>query len=212
MYQSSSSSSSTTTIIWNQIIPLLSILTISLSSAVLRLLRKHPHCITNSRTGKTIYTMTSHIPYTTWRYVHIGSYIMFVTITSIASALEIIAICYYRRYDRYSYAIEILDRRIVLPFLTIGLVSGVAMVSIQVHDGKCLDSTLDQFVQLFNRFGLFWVVVDVAVRNTVLRGMSLPMLLFLIRVFVNVVCMRIIFLLRYMMQSLASSIEDEKSM
>ena len=204
--------------IWNYIVPLLSILTISLSSAILRLLRCHPHCITSTRIGKTVHKMISHVPYNIWRYVHIGAYIMFVTITSIASTLEIIAIWYYRRYDMYSNVVEIVDRRLILPLLTIGHASGVSMVMLHHFNGKCFETMLDKFIQLFNRFGLFWVVMDVAVRNTVLlsyekrsSGMNFPLLLFVMRLFVNVMCMRIIFLLKHMMQSLASSIHDEKS-
>lgn len=199
-----------------QLIPLLSLLTISLSSAVLCLVRYHPHYI-HTRTGSRIVQwMTSHISYKTFRYIHNGAYLIFVTITSIASTLELLAICYYKRYDVYSYAVEILDRYIVLPLLTIVNVSGVIMVSMQVFQGKCLEPTLGKVVKIFNGFGLFWIVMDVALRNTVLMSyenssMKFPILLFVVRLFVNAVCMRIIFLLRQMMQSLALSIHNEKS-
>jgi hypothetical protein len=117
----------------------------------------------------------------------------------------------------YSYAVEVLDRYIVLPLVTIGNVSGVIMVSMLLFQKeKCLEPTLGKVVHIFNGFGLFWIVMDVALRNTVLmsyenRWMKFPIVLFLVRLFVNAVCMRIIFLLRQLMESLALSIHDEKS-
>jgi len=199
-----------------QIIPLLSLLTISLSSAVLCLLRYHPHYIETHTGRRIVHWVISHMSYKTCRYVHIAAYIIFVTITSIASTLELLAICYCKRYDVYSYAVEVLDRYIVLPLLTIGNVSGVIMVLMLLFQkGKCLEPTLGKVVQIFNGFGLFWIVMDVALRNTVLlsyenKSMKFPIVLFLVRLFVNAVCMRIIFLLRQLMQSLALSIHDEK--
>lgn len=203
-----------------QLLPTFSIFVISLSSVTYNVIHRDLHLESKTLLDKCSHRMANVMSYRTWRQIHVVSQFSFIAINIMAAPVELGSIYYYKRYLECSLWVEPLDRMIVLPLLAMGHLSGLAMITLHVHSGKALDPILDQIMWLFNSFGFFWILIDLSMRNSILmpppddrihlenEKKDFPMLLFLLRLFVNVVSLGFIFALKQKMSALSKSMKN----
>jgi hypothetical protein len=202
-----------------QLLPTFSILAISLSSITYNVIRRDLDLESKTLLDKCSCHLANVMSYRTWRHIHVVAQFSFIAINIMAAPVELGFIYYYKQYAECSSWVEPLDRMIVLPLLAMGHLSGLAMITHHVHSGKPLDPILDQIMWLFNSLGVFWVLIDLSMRNTILipspddtihrdnGKKDFPILLFSLRLFVNVVSLGFIFALKQKMSALSKSMK-----